>query len=252
MKTTSAQKIKIGLFTIVGLGLLVIGVFLIGRQKSMFGNTFTIYGTFRNVGGLQVGNNVRFVGINVGTVENIHIISDTQARVDMRLQEKVRPYMKGNDVASIGSDGLMGDKLITISGSGEPGEAIHNGARIATINPIDYDKTINKITRVADNAEIITSALAGIVTQVQKGRGSVGALLFNDTLAKSIEGTVSSAHQTMQAIKTGSEGFSENMTALKHNFLLRGYYKKKEKRQEKKEAKKEEKAEKKEEKAQDK
>lgn len=248
MKTSPSQKIKIGIFTVVGIGLLIVGVFLIGKQKSLFGNTFTIYGTFRNVGGLQVGNNVRFVGINVGTVVSIHIISDTLARVDMRLQEKVKPYMKANNVASIGSDGLMGDKLITISGNGEPGELIKNGGKIPTINPVDYDKTIAKITKVADNAEIITDALAGIVTQVQHGRGSVGALLYNDTLARSIEGTVKSAHQTMNAIKTGSEGFSENMTALKHNFLLRGYYKKKAK----KEAKKEEKGAKKLEKAEEK
>jgi len=142
----------------------------------------------------------------------------------------------------------MGDKLITISGNGEPGERINDGAKIATINPVDFDKTINKITKVADNAEVITSALAGIVTQVQHGRGSVGALLYNDTLAQSIEGTVKSAHQTMKAIKQGSEGFSENMTALKHNFLLKGYYRKKAK----KEAKKKEKAAKKIEKAEEK
>jgi len=163
----------------------------------------------------------------------------------MRLQEKVMPYLKDNSVASIGSDGLMGDKLIVITSPSDPSKQIENGARIATVNPLDYDKTIYKITKVADNAEVITAALASIVTQVQGGKGSVGALLYNDTLAKSLEGTVASAHATMNSIKTGTEGFSENMTALKHNFLLRGYYKKKAK----KDAKKEQKAEKKEMKA---
>ena len=88
MKATSGQKIKTGIFTIIGLFLLVGAVFLIGKTKNMFGNTFHIYGTFKNVGGLQAGNNVRFVGINVGTVTDIQIISDTLAKVDMIIEEK--------------------------------------------------------------------------------------------------------------------------------------------------------------------
>jgi len=85
MKTTMSQKTRIGLFTIIGLLILVAGIFIIGKKKNLFGDTFHIYGTFNNVGGLQVGNNIRFAGINVGTVEDISIVSDTMIRVDMVL-----------------------------------------------------------------------------------------------------------------------------------------------------------------------
>jgi phospholipid/cholesterol/gamma-HCH transport system substrate-binding protein len=88
MKTTSSQKIKIGAFTIVGILLFVAGIFLIGSKQNMFGDTFTIYGYFKNVGGLQVGNSIRFAGINVGTVEDIRIVSDTTIRVDMVSKDK--------------------------------------------------------------------------------------------------------------------------------------------------------------------
>ena len=115
MKTNASQKIRTGIFAITGILIFVTGIFLIGSKKNMFGDTFMIYGTFNNVGGLEVGNNIRFAGINVGTVDDIRIISDTTIRVDMLMKEDVRPFLKADALASIGGDGLMGDKLITIA-----------------------------------------------------------------------------------------------------------------------------------------
>jgi phospholipid/cholesterol/gamma-HCH transport system substrate-binding protein len=233
MKATTGQKIRTGIFALVGIFLLVGAVFLIGKSKNMFGDTFHVYGTFRNVGGLQAGNNIRFVGVNVGTVESIRIISDTEARVDMILEEKVHPYIKSNAIASIGSDGLMGDKLIVISASEDGTALIKDNARIATTNPTDMGEIVAKMERVADNAEVITAGLADIATQVSGGKGTLGRLLYNDDIADNLEGTVDN-------IKKGTKGFSENMEALKGNFLLRGYYRRKErKRREKEEARQE-------------
>lgn len=222
MKATNSQKIRTGIFALVGIGMLVVAVFLIGRTKNMFGATFHIYGTFKNVGGLQAGNNVRFVGINVGTVQSIKIVSDTLARVDMIIDKKAHQFIKESAVASIGSDGLMGDKLIVISATSEGGEVIADGHQINTQDPIDFSKTMVKVNQIAENAQVVTEALANIATDINKGKGTIGRLLYNDKLAKNLEGTV-------ESIKEGSEGFSENMQALKSNVLFRGYYKKKEK-----------------------
>jgi phospholipid/cholesterol/gamma-HCH transport system substrate-binding protein len=234
MKTSAPQKIKVGILVLAGLLIFTGGIFVIGKNKNIFGHTMHIYGTFRNVNGLQIGNNVRFVGINIGTVEGISIISDTFARVDMRLQEHVKPFLKKNAVASISSDGLMGDKLITITGSSEPGEQLNNDSRINTVDPADFDKAMSKLSVVANNAEKITNSLASIFSEISSGKGSVGSLLYNDTLAKTITATVKTANKTLNNIKEGSEGFSENMKAAKHNFLLRGYFRKKEKKAQKK------------------
>ncbi|MDI3321329.1 MlaD family protein [Pinibacter soli] len=250
MKVTSQQKIKLGIFTIVALLVLFVGIFVIGSRKNMFKSTFTVYGTFKNVGGLQVGNNVRFVGINVGTVDAIEIISDSLARVDMLLQSKVKKFLKKNAVASIGSDGLMGDKLIVISSINDStmtasATALKDGDQIKTINPIDYDKVLGKATRIIDNAEALTNNLSDIVAKVNSGHGSIGRLLNSDSLARNLEGTANSAKSALNSVKKGSEGFSENMQALHGNFLFRKYYRKKEKEQEKEQKKKERDAKKK-------
>lgn len=194
MKTTVSQKIKIGIFTITGILLFLIGIFLIGSKKNMFGDTFMIYGTFKSVGGLEVGNNIRFAGINVGTVDDIRIVSDTTIRVNMLMKEEVRPFLKADALASIGSDGLMGDKLITIaSGSANEVRLLSKGSRIRTINPVDFDRVITKFTNVADNAEVITRELAGMAVQIRMGNGTISKLLYTDDLSKSLEATAENA-----------------------------------------------------------
>jgi phospholipid/cholesterol/gamma-HCH transport system substrate-binding protein len=220
MKTTPSQKARIGIFTLVGIGLLVAGIFIIGSKKNMFGNTFNIYGLYRNVGGLQLGNNIRFAGINVGTVEDITIVNDTTVRVDMRLQAKVRPFLKKDAIASIGSDGLMGDRLITIAPGSEGGGLLGKNEQIKTVDPTGFDKIISRFGQVVDNAEIITASLADISEQISSGEGSLGRLIYTDSLERGLR-------QTIGAAKTGVQGFSDNMTALKSNFLLKGYYKRK-------------------------
>ena len=233
MQMSSAQKTKIGLFSLLGILILGAAIYLIGNNTNMFTRTFTVYGTFRNVGGLQIGNNVRFVGINIGTVQDIQIVSDTMARVDMKLETKSQPFLRDNAVASIGSDGLMGDKLIIISAIPDTNNAnpasLREGGKIKTVDPVDVDRIIAKLTKVADNAEIITTAFAGIVTKINNGKGSLGRMLNSDTLERSLEGTIQSAHSTMSSIK-------ENSDALHHNFLLKGFFKKKDKEKAKKDA----------------
>ncbi len=232
MKATYGQRIKTGIFTVIGLLMLIVAIFLIGRTKNMFGNTFHIYGTFKNVGGLEAGNNVRFVGINVGTVVNIKIISDTLARVDMIIDEKTHPFIKSDAIASIGSDGLMGDKLISIASTSANSVVISNGARITSVDPADFGAIISKVQHIASNAEVITDGLAGIATQISSGKGNIGRLIYDNSIAKNLDASMSN-------MKAGTAGFSENMNAAKHNFLLKGYFKNKERKKQQAEQAKE-------------
>ncbi|MVN22783.1 MlaD family protein [Mucilaginibacter arboris] len=229
MKTSSGQKLKLGLFTFIGILILVMAIFFIGKSKSLFNTTFNVYGIFKNVNGLQVGNNVRFAGINIGVIQNIRIVSDTAVRVDLTLNKSVQKFLRKDVKAAIGSDGLMGDKLIVINPGTEATGELNNGDKVNTVNPIDVDKIIGRVTKVADNAEVLTSNLSEIVYKINHGKGSIGKLLSSDKLANDLEGTVKQAKSTLKTVKKGTEGFSENMEAAKHNFLLRGFFNKKKK-----------------------
>ena len=87
--TTQKFKIRLGLFVAGGLTLFVLAIFVIGKQKNLFNPVFKLTSTFYNVSGLQVGNNIRFSGINVGTVDNISIINDSTVKVDMLIKKDV-------------------------------------------------------------------------------------------------------------------------------------------------------------------
>ncbi|WP_448701791.1 MlaD family protein [Mucilaginibacter sp. AW1-3] len=230
MKTTTGQKLKIGLFTLIGIVILFVAIFLIGSQKNLFSSTYGVYGIFKNVGGLQVGNNVRLAGINVGVVQGINILTDTSVRVDLTLNSNVKKFVKTDAKLSIGTDGFIGDKLITISPGGPNTTATaENGQLLATVPPVDVDKIIAKATTIITNASNITGDLSEIVAKVNNGQGSIGRLLNNDKMAKDMEKTVKEAKNTMSSVKTTTGTLNEDLKAAQHNFLLKGFFKKKEK-----------------------
>lgn len=230
MKTTSGQKIKIGLFTFAGLLAVILAVFFIGNQKNLFSSTFNVYGIFKNVSGLQTGNNVRFAGINVGVVREINIVSDSSVRVDLTLNNNVRRFIKKDAKLSIGSDGLMGDKLVVIAPGGITStQSINPGGQLASVNPVDVDKVIAKLTKVIDNAESLTGGLSEIVGKVNSGQGSIGRLLNSDKFSKDLEGTVKQARTTMKNVHATTTTLNTDLKAAQSNFLLKGFFKKKKK-----------------------
>jgi phospholipid/cholesterol/gamma-HCH transport system substrate-binding protein len=231
MKTTSGQKIKIGLFTFIGLLVLVLAIFFIGNRKNLFSSTFTVYGTFKNVNGLQVGNNVRFAGINIGVVQAINIVTDSAARVDLTLNSTVKKFIKKDSKISIGSDGLMGDKLVVIAPGGITStQEVSNGDQLTAQNPVDVDKIIAKLTKVIDNAGTLTGGLSDIVQKVNSGQGSIGRLLNNNSLAKNLEGTVKQAQTTMKNVHATTTTLNTDLKAAQSNFLLKGFFNKKKKK----------------------
>jgi phospholipid/cholesterol/gamma-HCH transport system substrate-binding protein len=230
MKATSGQKIKIGLFTLIGILVLVFAVFFIGNQKSLFSSTIRVNGLFKNVNGLQIGNNVRFAGINIGVVDDIQIMNDSSVKVVLMINNSVRKFIKKDAKMSIGSDGLMGDKLVVISpGAGAVNNQVGDGDQIGSVNPVDVDKIVAKLTKIADNTGSLIDNLSQIVARVNSGKGSLGRLLNNDKMARDLEGTVSQAKTTMQNVHRTTNTLNEDLTAAQHNFLLKGFFNKKKK-----------------------
>src|SRR5690348_9035985 len=110
MEPSTKSKIRLGLFITTAILLFVAAVFYLGKKKNLFTATFNIQGTFRNVSGLQIGNNVRFAGITVGTIGNIVILNDTSVKVEMVIETETKKFIKKDSYATIGSEGLMGDR----------------------------------------------------------------------------------------------------------------------------------------------
>jgi len=219
-------KVRLGLFIAGGLVIFIVAVFIIGRQKNLFVPVYKLTTTFNNVSGLEVGNNIRFSGINVGTVENIKIINDSTVQVDMLLQKNVQKFIKADCEAAIASAGLVGDRILVIThGSAEAVLAV-DGQHIISKEPVESDAIMASLQVTANNAAIVSSQLAEILIKVNSGSGTLGRFIQDSTIAENI-------NQTILNLKKSSKGLDENMSAAKENFLFRGYYKRKEKEAEK-------------------
>ncbi len=322
MEKTTSEKIRLGIFVILGTILLVLAAYLIGNQQNLFGNTYTINAVFKNVNGLQKGNNVRYAGINIGTVSGIEMQNDTAIRVSMLIQEKMRKHIKTNAIATIGSDGLVGSMVINVVPGNGTAPLIQSGDEILAMSKIATVDMLNTLSVTNENAAQLTQDLLNVTASLNRGEGTLGRLL-NDTLMandlqqmlvnlksaslganttisqlndiakkfnsnESIMGVllddsisavkmqniiahletssieikdmskdlnrvvgdikggkgalnylatdtifVSRLQNTMQNVEQGVERFNQNMEALKHNFLTRGYFRKQEKQERK-------------------
>jgi phospholipid/cholesterol/gamma-HCH transport system substrate-binding protein len=223
---TQKFKVRLGLFITGALVFFVIAIFIIGRQKNLFNPVYKLTTTFYNVSGLQVGNNIRFSGINVGTVDNIKIINDSTVQVDMLIRKDVQQFIKSDCEAGIGSAGIIGDRILVITQGSNDAPLAKDGQQIVSKEPVEPDAIMASMQMTVDNAVIISYQLAEILIKVNSGSGTLGRLLQDSTIAENI-------NQTIVNLRKSSKGLNENMNAAKDNFLLRGYFKKKEKAAEK-------------------
>jgi phospholipid/cholesterol/gamma-HCH transport system substrate-binding protein len=200
MKKDTSNKIKLGIFISIGMMVFIVGIYFIGAGRQLFTSTFRISAVFKDVAGLQPGNNVRLSGINVGTVDNIMIVSDTTVRVEILIDESTRKFIKKDAVASIGSEGLMGNKTIIVyPGTGGKTE-IENNDIVQTTSPLGVDDFMISLKRTIDNATKITSDLSKITENIQSGKGSIGRLLMDQSISQNVDSTFTN-------LKDGSAGF---------------------------------------------
>ncbi|MFA9213915.1 MAG: MlaD family protein [Candidatus Methylacidiphilales bacterium] len=226
MQKQTIDKVKLGIFVTIGVALFLAGIYYIGETKKLFSTTFKISAMFKDVNGLQVGNNVRFAGINVGTIEAIEILTDTTVKVDMVLDVKTQQFIKKDAKAIIGSDGLMGNKIMNVSPGTAAYTMVQNYDIIGTTIPISLDDMLLKLKSTTDNAALITNDLAAIVGNIRSGKGTIGKLFMDTVFAENLDKTIIN-------VKQGTKGFKQNMDAAKSSFLLRGFFKKKDKKDKK-------------------
>jgi phospholipid/cholesterol/gamma-HCH transport system substrate-binding protein len=312
------NNIKLGLFVFAGFLFLIFSLYMIGRNRSLFGSTFTITARFNNINGLVPGNNVRYSGIDVGTVHEIELINDSSVLVTMLIDQGARGHIKTNALASIGTDGLMGNKLISIKSQSGNAVPVNDGDEIQTRKPVETDEMLQTLNTTNENIAVISGNLkeitaklnshnslwnflsdtiivrdltravgsirqagantvqftedaAGLVNTLRNGKG-LASTLFTDTLmARQLRTSISeiqkASHdlrlttadlketitdagrgngpigvllsdtasatklkQTLRNVEEGTSRFNENMEAMKHNWLFKGYFKDQEKK----------------------
>jgi phospholipid/cholesterol/gamma-HCH transport system substrate-binding protein len=312
-----ATYLKTGFFVVTTTVLFIIALYKLAGKRSMFNSTVRITAVFKNVNGLLPGNNVRFGGIDIGTVSKVSILSDTAIEAELDIQKAPFVHVSSTSIASIGTDGLMGNKIVNIIPGKAVGIPMKEGGSIQVLPLVEMDNAIRTLNKTNDNLEQITDdvklitnrfsakntlwsilmdtaisdnlkntlvdirssgrnvkvfsqGLAEMIGNVNQGKGNLGILLNDTSLAGNLrralidlrvsgrqtavltadlnrisaklvkgEGSIGAlmedtalVHHIDQAVidfKKGAANFDSSMVALKHNYLLRGYFKKKKK-----------------------
>ncbi|MEO8934638.1 MAG: MlaD family protein [Xanthomarina sp.] len=315
MIKTKQQTFRLGLFVIIGLVIFVMAIYFIGKKKNMFDKNFTISANFSNVNGLMHGNNVRYSGINVGTVKRIIMLNDSVINVELIISENMTQHIRKDAIASIGSDGLVGNMIVNITPGNGSAAQIVNGDVIKSYAKTGTDEMLDTLSSTNENVALLASKVLEIVNDIAEGKGTLG-MLINDTLVandmkkmlfnlkhasmeanktmvqlndlvgqinmkESVAGVlltdkneankvkqiisnlesssleiqailsnlkdgegvinyisndpdvVKKLNESIKNIEEGTDKFNQNMEALKHNFLTRGYFKKLEKEEKK-------------------
>lgn len=322
MATKAINNLKLGIFVLAGLAIMIFALYMIGRDTNMFGRNYILKVRVDNVHGLTRGNNVRYSGIQVGTVKRVRILSDTLIEISMLIDEKMKKYIHKTDIVSMSTDGLMGNHILNIipakdgSPLAEDGDILSIKKSVNTDEMLEtLDKTNRNIAEVSEElkstvrrinsstafwkllndasipenlrmsmfnirkatatADKMVNDLHAVINDVKNGKGSLGAILTDTAIATNLNEAVLKIKQvgeyagilanelagltdelkqdirsgkgpahallkdstfviklnnSLSNIEKGTAAFNENMEALKHNFLLRGYFKKQEKR----------------------
>lgn len=309
-----------GIFTAVGIAIFIVGIFTLGGQQKAFVKSVNVFAVFDDVTGLQQGNNIRFSGVKIGIVKKVEFTPNSQVKVTLHIEEKARDFIKADAKVKIGTDGLIGNKIVIIYGGTAAAPAIRNGESLAvekvvstddmfailqesSNNLIDITRNIKAVSkqladgngtvaallndrslynelniimsvlkRAAGNSEKLTAGIAALTTKLQTPGTLVGDLVNDTTIIPELKQT---SHQlnaasssilalsnevkdvarslsdsnntvgvllhdkkaaadiraTLQNLNSGSQKLDENMEALQHNFLLRGFFRKKVKRE---------------------
>jgi phospholipid/cholesterol/gamma-HCH transport system substrate-binding protein len=229
-----SRAARLGAFIIATLAILVAGIFIIGGKQYLFSSTYQLKAQFDNVAGLDAGADVRVGGVHVGTVHDIvlpHKPGD-KVTIVMDLGKSTHQIIKQDSVATIETEGLLGNQYLAIS-FGSPGAAgVWNGDIIASQPPLEMSDLIKKMSGILDssqqailNATQATANLDSISAKIDQGKGTAGALVNDKQLYSNLEQTSGAMRDTMVHAQAGVTDFQENMEAMKHNFLLRGFFK---------------------------
>ena len=207
MKNTASQKLQLGVFIVLGTVILIAALYFIGNRQNLFSKNIKLNAQFTNVNGLQLGNNVRYSGIDVGTVSRIAMESDTIILVEMLIKESMRIHIKRDAIATIGSDGLVGNMIVNIIPREGKLPPVISGDTIPTYSRIGTDDMLTTLNVTNENAALLTADLLNITTEIINGKGTLGMLITDSLMARDLK-------QTIFQLKRTAVGASQTIDKL--------------------------------------
>ena len=186
----NTRAVVVGVFIFLGLAIFIVTVLTVGGQRKTFSKSITLKTMFDDISGLQKGNNIWFSGVKIGTVKKITISAPGQVAVEMFIDEDARQYIQKNAKAKIGSEGLIGNRIIVITSGRGAADAVNDGDVIAADKVVSTDEMMNTFQSNNRNLLEITNDFKVISKNVLEGKGTVGKLMSDETLFNEFQATI--------------------------------------------------------------
>lgn len=206
MKKQTSRNIRLGAFVLAGFGFLMLMLFIVGKDTNMFSNNITLKAHFHNVNGLMPGNNVRFSGIQVGTVRSVTILNDTTVEVVMVVEQDVQQFIKKNALVNIGSEGLMGNKILNITPVSGQAATVEDGDMLGIVKNPDTDEMLKILYQTNNTVAAIAASVKFTVDQVNNS-ATLWSLLNDPSVSDNVK-------SSLRNIRTGTDELNVLMATL--------------------------------------
>lgn len=211
MRRNRQVELRVGIFVLLALAIATTLVFVIGEQSNLFRSKKSFFTYFTDVSGLRAGSPIRVAGVSVGSVSRVEFAKDGRVQVELRVVEDAHHLIREGAVASIGTKGMLGDKLVDVSlGTGGPlppgstiaaQEGADLGAYMNTAGRIlaDVEATMGNLRRASEplgEPEFVeavraaTKNVAAVSQMLADGDGVIQKLATDPEMAKSVEATL--------------------------------------------------------------
>lgn len=213
---TDKKNAKLGFFVLIGLILFLVAVFFIGSGRDMFSSTFELHAFFKDVSGLQKGNNIWLSGVKIGTVRRVDIANDSMVAVTLRIRENDRRFINEDATASIGTDGLIGNTIVVIQ-PGQMRNPIDEGDTIRSVTQTGAQDIMNTLETTGQNVLAITEDIQRLTRQINSGEGTLGMLIKSPELANNLQDVVQNLEQTSQRSSRITTDIAQMVNRLENN-----------------------------------
>ena len=229
-----SRAARLGAFIFTTMAILAVGIFIIGSRQYLFTSTYRLKAQFTNVVGLGDGAGVRVGGVQRGTVHSIELPHRPTDKITvvMDLDSSTHDIVKRDSVASIETEGMLGNEYMAISFGSAGAANVRNDDTIASQPPIAMSDLIKKSEDLLDssqqaikNVTLTTANLSSISYKIDQGQGTIGALINDKSAYLALNQSLGGINDVVDHAQAGVTDFQENMEALKHSFFVRGYFK---------------------------
>jgi phospholipid/cholesterol/gamma-HCH transport system substrate-binding protein len=229
-------KLRVGIFVLALLTLFVVFVLTIGIQTRLFEEQYALRAAFRDIQGLVVGAPVRLAGLTVGTVRRINFeadLADPRIHVEVAVDRQYQSRIREDSVATIGTIGLVGDKVFDITVGGAGARVLDPGQMLQAVEPLDFGRLVARGGEVLEGLASASQALQSILKkaegdedggglvrdltatvkslrrlaeQAERGDGVLHALIFSDggkDLLGELRGIVAGLHRVVERVQAG-------------------------------------------------